>query len=622
LFERFDPPSLRINVNYEQRKKIVLTLKDLNHRLYRAYRKIQKKVKVFSPQVLFYSSTISLLLLVFDLGFDSGNTQPWYDLSYLIYCWIIFTAYLFQIVFREKARRNIYFLSGNVVLMSYLALILLANAPFKVSNLSNFLSPQYIHVAVILLFVIEFSKKTLDIDKLRINPALLFVLSFTLIIITGTGLLMLPEATISGISIFDALFTSTSAVCVTGLMIIDLPTEFTRFGHTVILLLFQAGGLGIMTFTSFFGFFFSGTSSFYNQFMLKDFLAAQKADEVFKNLIKIVLFTFSMEAACALLVFYSVDSSLFSNAGEHIFFSIFHGVSAFCNAGISTLQGGFYHADFRINYNLHLIVAIFFIIGGLGFPVVLNLYKYLKEWVTTTIKALKSHQNLPSLPRVINLHTKLVIYTTAILLVVGSVLFFIAENNNILKEHSWYGKIVTTIFLSASPRTAGFNTFDLSQLSFHSIMIVFLLMWIGASPGSTGGGIKTTTFAIGTLNLFSLARGKDRIEAFQREISNQSVRRAFAVISLSLIVMGFSTFGITYFDPQFDLLQIAFECFAAYSTTGFSFGITPDLSMPSKIILMLTMFAGRVGMLTIMIGVLQQVKTSHYRYPTSDIFIN
>jgi trk system potassium uptake protein len=609
-------------VNYEQRKKLVLTLKDLKNKLFRAYRKIQKKVRVISPQVLFYSSTISLLLLVLDLGFDSGATQKWFDLSYLIYCWIIFISYLMQILFREKARRNIYFLAGNFILMGYLAFILFANAPFKVSALSHFLLPQYIHVAVILLFVIEFSKKSLDLEKLKINPAMLFVLSFSLIIITGTGLLMLPEATVSGISFFDALFTSTSVVCVTGLMVIDLPTEFTRFGHTVILILFQAGGLGIMTFTSFFGFFFSGSSSFYNQFMLKDFLAAQKADEVFKNLIKIVLFTFGMEAICALLIFYSVDSDFFATAGEHIFFAIFHGVSAFCNAGITTLRDGFYHPEFRLNYNLHLIVALFFIIGGLGFPVVLNLYKYLREWVETTIKAIKAKQSLPSLPRVISLHTKLVVYTTIILLVAGFILFFIAEYNNILKEHSWYGKIVTTIFLSSSPRTAGFNTFDLSQLSFHSIMIIFLLMWIGASPGSTGGGIKTTTFAIGTLNLFSLARGKDRIEVSQREVSNQSVRRAFAVISLSLIVMGFSTFGITYFDPQFDLMQIAFECFAAYSTAGFSFGITPDLSTPSKIILMLTMFSGRVGMLTIMIGVLQKVRTSHYRYPTSDIFIN
>lgn len=609
-------------MKFKEAKRVVIALKEFRRSMYRVYRKTQKRVKELSPPVLFYSSVLAIILLVVDLGFDSGSNQRWFDRFYTAYFWIIFFVYLMQIVFREKKRRNLYFLLGNVFFMTYIGLLILAFPPFNASNLIAFTLPQYTHVAVIILFVVEFSKKTLDLDKLKINPALLFTLSFALIIATGAGLLMLPEATVNGISFFDALFTSTSTVCVTGLMIVDLPAEFTRFGHTVILILFQAGGLGIMTFTSFFGFFFSGSSSFYNQFMLKDFLAAQKADEVFKNLIKIVLFTFGMEAACALLIFYSVDSGLFANTRDHIFFAIFHGVSAFCNAGISTLQEGFYHADFRLNYNLHLIVAFFFIIGGLGFPVVLNLYKYLREWIAASVRALRAKQHLPSLPRVINLHTKLVLYTTAILLVVGFILFFIAEFNNALKDHSWWGKIVTTLFLSSSPRTAGFSTFDLNQLSFHSIMIIFLLMWIGASPGSTAGGIKTTTFAIGTLNLFSLARGKDRIEAFQREISNQSVRRAFAVISLSLIVMGFSTFGITYFDPQFDLLKIAFECFAAYSTAGFTFGITPELSMPSKIILMLTMFTGRVGLLTIMIGVLQQVKTTHYRYPTSDIFIN
>ncbi|HMP98494.1 MAG TPA: potassium transporter TrkG [Cyclobacteriaceae bacterium] len=609
-------------MKFTEAKRIVLALKELRMLLFRLYRKTQKRVALISPIVLFYASLLSIIVLIADLGFDNGEKQIWFDRAYLIYFWIIFLSYTMQIIFREQKRRNLYFLLGNIFFMSYLALLLLVFPPFNIKALKAFGQVEYTHVGIIILFVVEFSKKSLDLDKLRINPALLLVFSFALIIVTGTGLLMLPEATKNGISFFEALFTSTSVVCVTGLMIVDLPETFTRFGHTVILILFQAGGLGIMTFTTFFGFFFSGSSSFYNQFMMKDFLAAQKADEVFKNLIKIVLFTFGMEAIAALLIFYSVDSNLFPNTSDHIFFSIFHGVSAFCNAGISTLQEGFHHLDYRTNFNLHLIVAFFFIIGGLGFPVVLNLYFYLKEWLRASIKAIRSKQQLPSLPRVINLHTKLVVYTSGLLLLAGFIFFFIAEYNNILKEYSWYGKIVTTIFLSSSPRTAGFNTFDLSQLSFHSIMIIFLLMWIGASPGSTGGGIKTTTFAVGTLNLFSLGRGKDRVEIFQREISNQSIRRAFAIISLSLIVMGFSTFGITYFDPQFDLMQIAFECFAAYSTTGFSFGITPDLSMPSKIILMLTMFTGRVGMLTIMIGVLQKIKTDHYRYPSSDIFIN
>lgn len=229
---------------------------------------------------------------------------------------------------------------------------------------------------------------------------------------------------------------------------------------------------------------------------------------------------------------------------------------------------------------------------------------------------------LPYSPWVININTRIVMVTTGILLGVGTVGFYFFEYNNTLAEHNWFGKIVTAFFGAATPRTAGFNSVDMSALNFSTIMMMFLLMWIGASPASTGGGIKTSTIAIATLNFFSLARGKDRIEVYKREVSQASIRRAFAIISLSFMVIGFSIFLIATFDQDKTLLSIAFETFSAYSTVGLSTGITANLSSYSKLVLIFTMFIGRVSMLTLLIAMLRRVKHLNYRYPTDEILIN
>jgi trk system potassium uptake protein TrkH len=196
------------------------------------------------------------------------------------------------------------------------------------------------------------------------------------------------------------------------------------------------------------------------------------------------------------------------------------------------------------------------------------------------------------------------------------------EYNNTLAEHNDFGKIVTALFGATTPRTAGFNTIDMTAMTFPTLMMVFLLMWIGASPQSTGGGIKTSTFAIAILNILSLAKGKSRIEIFRREISEISVRRAFAIISLSLAINGFAIMLISFFDPEKDIVDIAFECFSAYSTVGLSLGITGVLSAASKIIIIVVMFVGRISMLSLFIAVFRKVKHKNYSYPKEEITIN
>ena len=298
-----------------------------------------------------------------------------------------------------------------------------------------------------------------------------------------------------------------------------------------------------------------------------------------------------------------MDENLFSSFFEKLFFSVFHSVSAFCNAGFSTLPNSLYETGFRYNYMLQGIVISAFVLGGLGFPIVVNIIKFLKYVVIKKVFYFTGKRQSHK-PWVLNLNSRITLVTTSILTVVGTVLFYINEYNNTLQEHQGMGKFITALFGAATPRTAGFNTVDMTALNFSTVILLFLLMWIGASPASTGGGIKTNTFAIATLNFLSLARGKSKIEVFRREIAEISVRRAFAVIALSLMIIGTSIILISIFDSDKNLLDIAFECFSAYSTVGLSLGITSSLSSMSKLTIIAVMFIGRVSMLTLLLSLI------------------
>ncbi|MDN3669409.1 potassium transporter TrkG [Echinicola jeungdonensis] len=478
-----------------------------------------------------------------------------------------------------------------------------------------------VSVLTVLVFVLEVSKVSLKVNQLKINPSMLFILSFLLLILLGTIFLMLPNAHYGRISMIDAVFTATSAVCVTGLIVLDTAKDFTLFGQLVILFLFQLGGLGMMTFTSFFGFFFRSSFSLQNQLFLKDFINEDNFSKIFSTLMKIISFTFLVEGVTIVLIFFTLDDAGFSQLEDKVFFSIFHGVSAFCNAGFSTLSNGLYQEGFRGNFDLHLILAISIVLGGIGFPVVVSYYSYLKHVIIGFVKKVFLGEAYRHVPRVVNIGTRLVMYTTLAFLVFGFVVYWFAEQNHTLDGLSPYGKIVTSIFGTVTPRTAGFNTVDMGALSMSTIVVMILLMYVGASPGSTGGGLKTSTFAVAMLNAFSMAKGKDRVEFFKREISNITLRKAFAVIALSFLVIGLAIFLVVLFEPEKPILKVAFEVFSAFSTVGLSLGITAGLGTFSKIVLIFTMFIGRVGTLTILIAFSRAVKNLSYRYPEESVFI-
>lgn len=586
--------------------------------------KIAKKL-AFLNKFSFWLSLCAVCVIVFDIGFTHGSeTELYLTDFYLITLLLGSTTILARYsVSTQKVPIKVRFFDGTIFFLNVLLVLikldlLLDTFPF----LEFFNNMGWLYLALLVYFFREFSARRLNFNRQVLNPAQLFIVSFLGMIFIGTLLLMLPRATYEGISALDALFTATSAVCVTGLIVVDTGTYFTSLGQTIILILIQLGGLGIMTFASYFSYFFRGKSSYENQIMLKDMTNSEKIGEVFSVLKKIIMLTLAIEIVGAIFIFFSLEPGTVKGFLNQVFFSVFHSISGFCNAGFSTLENSLYEPEFKFNYSLQLIIVALFILGGIGFPILFNLYKYFTYYFKNEYAKLRHPANSEYTPWVINLNTRIVLVTTTILLAVGTVLFYFFEYNNTLEEHSWFGKIVVSFFGAATPRTAGFNSVDMSALNFSTLMFIFLLMWIGASPGSTGGGIKTSTFALATINFLSLARGKDRVEVFRREISDLSVRRAFAIIALSLMVIGTSTFLIASFDQEKTLLSIAFECFSAYSTVGLSIGITPELSSASKMVIIGTMFIGRVSMLTILIALLRRVKYLNYKYPKEEILMN
>lgn len=569
------------------------------------------------------SSMLCALFILFLIGYNTNavvEAHLLFPIKLLIYVFdvLLLSKIISTIYFKKPEKLSFY---SEIILFLYLTLVIIARIYPPAFSYLDLDALPWLYVGVYAVFIVELSKTSLVFDKFYFNPTLLFVASFLFLILLGTILLLMPKSTVGmRLSVLDALFMSTSAVCVTGLSVTDISTNFTTFGQNVILILIQLGGLGIMTFTGFFGYFFTGGFSYKNQLMFTEFLNERKVGSVIRTLYTIVGITFLCEGIGAVLIFFSLDPGKFNDAGERIHFSVFHAISGFCNAGFSTLSNGLFDKSVRYNYNLQIIIALLIIVGGLGFALVHNTYRFFNRWYFNFYNRFLYRDPITFKPWVMSFNSKIILYTTGFLIVLGTVLCFILEYNNTLNEHATFGgKLATAFFTGISPRTAGFNTVDMADLRFPTILIVILLMWIGASPGSTGGGIKTTTFVVAIFNIFSIGRGKDRIEIFKRELSEDTVRRAFAIIAISLSSLGIATFLLSITDQDKELLALVFESVSAFSTVGLSLGITPIMSDAGKMVLIATMFIGRVGTLTLIIALMKKTYVKNYHYPKEEM---
>ncbi|HZF66241.1 MAG TPA: potassium transporter TrkG [Chitinophagaceae bacterium] len=570
---------------------------------------------------------VAVGLVVYDFGFKpfwagSYTLSLWLQRILYVLCLLLGVRWLLELsVARKRMTRILTFL--GLLLFLFLTFYIL---PQK-RSLQNFDTNRFLvyklvlYAGIAFAFITEFSYHLQVIYRRNINPALLFVNSFALLIIAGTFLLSVPNATVAKMGVVDLLFTATSAVCVTGLVVVDTATQFTQFGQLIILVLIQIGALGIMSFAGLLAYAVAGQSSLKSQLALRDMMSRNQVTNVVRFIYQVIIVTFFFEAIGAISIYLTLnDSNVYERKLDKVFFSVFHSVSAFCNAGFSTFSNGLYEREVRFNYSLQFFVSLLIILGGMGFPIVFNLYRYLKIKFNNLTCSLRGSPRKEHLPKVINLNSRLALVVSGVLLIIGFTAYLLFEQSHTLAQHpTWYGKLMTSFFGSVTPRTAGFNTVDVTALSLPTIMIYLLLMWIGASPGSTGGGIKTTTAGVAILNMVSVLRGKDRTEFFRSEISHKSVRSSFAIMMLSLLFIGVSVFLISVNDSDKGLIKIAFESFSAFSTVGLSLGITPVLSKMSKIILIVTMFVGRVGTVTLLVAFIRQSKQLYYRYPREDI---
>lgn len=547
--------------------------------------------------------------------FDTSLSKVILALFYLLFVLLVFRS-VFTIFILRKIDFSHYIGLGVVL---YFLLLFLARV-FELGWLSYFTLDQFVFLGVGIVSVMELSKGTLIFDNFYFNPTILFVISFIGFILIGSVLLMLPRATVSrDLSFSDALFMATSAVCITGLSVVDVATDFTRFGQTIVMILIQVGGLGIMTFTGFFGYFFSGGLSFKNQLMFGEILDENKLNAVISTLLKIIFITFLFEFIGAVFIYFTLDKTLFNNQSDRLFFAAFHAISSFCNSGFSILQEGISNVNYRFNYNFQIALSFLFILGGLGFSTVYNFYTYSKNKIKLIFYTLLG-KKFTYKAQYFKFNTKFILACNAIVLVLITISFFLLEQRHTLTEDkTLYGEWVTSFFMANSSRSTGFNSVNVGLLSAPTLIMVTTLMWIGSSPGSTGGGVKVTTVALAFLNVFALARGKESIEVFKKRIAIESVNKAFAVIVLSLVVIVLSFFLLVFSDGDKAMKALLFEAVSAYTTCGLSLGITPELSFAGKMNIAFTMFVGRVGTLTLLVALIKDTGNKSYTFPTEKL---
>jgi trk system potassium uptake protein TrkH len=436
----------------------------------------------------------------------------------------------------------------------------------------------------------------------KVSPAKILAGGFGLTILVGTILLSLPIAARTGrLPFLDALFTATSAVCVTGLVVVDTGTYFTRFGQTVIMMLIQIGGLGIMT---------AATLVFIllgKKITLRERLVMQEAmnQVTLQGLVRlaqiVVLMTLTVEAIGAMLL--STRFIPIYGFGTGLYYAIFHSVSAFCNAGFDLIGGFRSLTPFSHDPVIVLTVASLFILGGLGFTVIMEIHQKRKF-------------------RRMSLHAKMVLSISFMLLSLGTIVVLLLEYNNpaTLGQFPLPGKLMNAFFTAATPRTAGFNTVPTDGLLSYTMFFMVGLMFIGASPASTGGGIKTTTFGALVVTVFSTIRGSEEPLLFKKQIPVEILRRALSIVMIASMLVFTVTLILLYTEGG-TLMDTLFEAMSAFGTVGLSTGMTPDLSPIGRMVIIVTMFAGRVGPLTMVFALARRMRKAPVHYTAERILI-
>lgn len=472
---------------------------------------------------------------------------------------------------------------------------------------------QFITIILFIILILELARIGASLGHIKINPSIAFVLSFVVIIVIGTILLMLPAMTTApgGMPWLDALFTSVSATCVTGLIVVDTATYFTFRGQFVILLLIQTGGLGIVTFATFFASFLRSGVGFRHRDLIPDYLDTETVSSARTLLRQIVFLTFFIELLAFLLIFFTWSGIEFDSMGEKIFYSAFHAISAFCNAGFSIFTGGLYEPGIDRAYLLHIAIAVTLILGSLGFSTVQDIFspQRLRDRLAHPWKEWR-------------LSTKISVNVAAFLLVVGTIgFYFLEKGRSTLAELNLSEALIASFFQSATTRTAGFNTVDFTSLAPPTLILMMFLMFIGGNSGSTAGGIKTSTFYIIVASVITTSQGRSKLFIGNRYIPTEVIYKSLSIFFYAVATILIGVFCLSITEPETDILDLTFEQVSAFATVGLSTGVTGTLSAAGKVVIIITMFLGRVGILTFAVALSRRKANEDFKLPSANIMV-
>lgn len=574
------------------------------------------------------SSLVAVLaigLLIYSIGFPQNDESRHVEIFFMKF---LFGFYMLNYVVRflytfepGKFLRSTWLELTLIVLLVIEAFsTLLFSAPLVqgILNLIGFggylqIYHLILQFILLILLLIDLAKVSTLLDLINLEASTMFIISFILLIGGGTLLLMLPEMTTDhmGADWMTALFTSTSASCVTGLIVVDTATYFSLKGHLVIMLLIQAGGLNIISFATFFASLYSKGVGIKHHSMMQDFFSSGSLFDAKALLRQIIYLTLLIESIGAIFLYSLWDSSInFTSEGQRIFYSVFHAISAFNNAGFSLFTNNLYEPFVRHSYLLHLVIAGLIFFGSLGFSTIRDVFG---------ISSMKERMRLPW--KKLQLSSQISLYGSILLTVFGAVVFYLIEHNNTLTGQNVFEAGISSIFQSITCRTAGFNTVDMAQLAVPTLILMIFLMFVGASSGSTGGGIKTSTFAIIMVSAIATLRGKRNLELFRHNIAWELLNKAFSIFIFSASFIFIATFFLSILEPGTDVIDLLFEEVSAFGTVGLSTGITAGTTDASKLILIASMFVGRIGTLTLGFALSKKVLTVAYRYPNAHFMV-
>lgn len=576
------------------------------------------------------TSLLFIISVIFKYGFimtheDHALIDTWLDCTSFVFL----LGSVFRVVFDFKSTKERYSaVMWSVTLLLYSTMIpVIFMQP--TSAFYNFVwklcdNDIFQTIVLLILSILYISDGITRILSRRINPSLVLSLSFIAIILVGAALLMLPRATYDGISFIDALFISTSATCVTGLSTIDVATVFTPLGFTFIALLIQVGGLGIMTLTSFFALSFMDSTSLYSQTMISEMVSSRSLNSLLTTLLYILGFTAIIELIGAGLIFLDIHNTLNMTLHEEVFFSLFHSISAFCNAGFSTLPNNLGNEILMSGHNpFYLTISVLIILGSVGFPILVNLHEWLQYSISIVRMRYLNHSIIINRrTHIYDINTKIVVTMTLVLVVGGTLSIGVMEWNVAFEGMPIIDKCVHSFFSAVTPRTAGFTSVNLNSYGVQTILLMIFLMVIGGGSQSTAGGIKINAFAVIILNIKAILQGKNRASVFNRTLSLDSIRRSNSTMLIYIFFVFIAYYTLTILEPKADGTALIFEVISALSTVGASLDLTPTLGSDSKVVVILLMFIGRIGVITILTSIIRQNKTSKVGLASGNIIIN